>query len=133
VARNGVQRSHHLAALIAQLSLGDLLIRQTVDIRAKPPGLDRRSMGERSERDVSAHEPVPSNGSQLADRDPVSRHVEAVSRILHRVADALRYRGLIDTSVVIDLERVAPDALPSEIAIAAVTLAELAAGPEPLA
>ncbi len=54
-------------------------------------------------------------------------------RILHRVADALRYRGLIDTSVVIDLERVAPDALPSEIAIAAVTLAELAAGPEPLA
>lgn len=38
-------------------------------------------------------------------------------------------RGLIDTSVVIDLERVAPDALPPQIAIAAVTLAELAAGP----
>jgi predicted nucleic acid-binding protein len=38
-------------------------------------------------------------------------------------------RGLIDTSVVIDLDRVAPEALPSEIAIAAVTLAELAAGP----
>ena len=37
--------------------------------------------------------------------------------------------GLIDTSVVIDLERVAPDELPAEIAIAAVTLAELAAGP----
>ena len=38
-------------------------------------------------------------------------------------------RGLIDTSVVIDLERVAPDTLPPEIAIATVTLAELAAGP----
>ncbi len=38
-------------------------------------------------------------------------------------------RGLIDTSVVIDLERVAPTHLPVEIAIAAVTLAELAAGP----
>ena len=40
-----------------------------------------------------------------------------------------RCRGLIDTSVVIDLERVAPDTLPPEIAIATVTLAELAAGP----
>lgn len=38
-------------------------------------------------------------------------------------------RGLIDTSVVIDIERVVPDDLPAEIAIAAVTLAELAAGP----
>lgn len=38
-------------------------------------------------------------------------------------------RGLIDTSVVIDLERVAASALPDELAIAAVTLAELAAGP----
>jgi len=45
------------------------------------------------------------------------------------VADPPGPRGLIDTSVVIDLERVAPDALPSELAIAAVTLAELAAGP----
>jgi predicted nucleic acid-binding protein len=45
------------------------------------------------------------------------------------VADRPALRGLIDTSVVIDIERVAPDALPSEMAIAAVTLAELAAGP----
>jgi predicted nucleic acid-binding protein len=45
------------------------------------------------------------------------------------VADASAERGLVDTSVIIDLERVPPDALPSEIAIAAVTLAELAAGP----
>jgi len=50
-------------------------------------------------------------------------------RIRPRVADPPSARGLIDTSVVIDLERVAPDALPSEIAIAAVTVAELAAGP----
>jgi predicted nucleic acid-binding protein len=38
-------------------------------------------------------------------------------------------RGIIDTSVVIDLERIDPDALPSELAISVVTLAELAAGP----
>lgn len=38
-------------------------------------------------------------------------------------------RGLIDTSVVIELERVAANDLPLELAIAAVTLAELAAGP----
>lgn len=38
-------------------------------------------------------------------------------------------RGIIDTSVVIDLDRVAPDALPTELAVSAVTLAELAAGP----
>jgi predicted nucleic acid-binding protein len=38
-------------------------------------------------------------------------------------------RGLIDTSVVIDLEQIDPADLPSEIAISAITLAELAAGP----
>ena len=38
-------------------------------------------------------------------------------------------RGIIDTSVVIDLPRIVADELPSEIAITAVTLAELAAGP----
>jgi predicted nucleic acid-binding protein len=38
-------------------------------------------------------------------------------------------RGLIDTSVVIDLERVAAAELPEELAVSAVTLAELAAGP----
>jgi predicted nucleic acid-binding protein len=45
------------------------------------------------------------------------------------VADEPALRGLIDTSVVIDLERVVPDTLPPELSIAAVTLAELAAGP----
>lgn len=38
-------------------------------------------------------------------------------------------RGLIDTSVVIELERLDPRSLPGEIAISALTLAELAAGP----
>jgi len=38
-------------------------------------------------------------------------------------------RGLLDTSVVIDLDRIDFDRLPEESAIAAVTVAELAAGP----
>jgi predicted nucleic acid-binding protein len=45
------------------------------------------------------------------------------------VGDPPPLRGLIDTSVVIDLEHVAADDLPAEMAIAAVTQAELAAGP----
>ena len=38
-------------------------------------------------------------------------------------------RGIVDTSVVIDLERIEPAELPAEMAISAVSLAELAAGP----
>ena len=38
-------------------------------------------------------------------------------------------RGLIDTSVVIDLEKLDPAQLPSEVAVSALTMAELAAGP----
>jgi predicted nucleic acid-binding protein len=45
------------------------------------------------------------------------------------VAERGHARGIIDTSVVIDLGRVTPGQLPQELAIAAVTLAELAAGP----
>lgn len=45
------------------------------------------------------------------------------------VAEPRHVRGVIDTSVVIDLGRVDPADLPSEIAVSAVTLAELAAGP----
>jgi len=37
--------------------------------------------------------------------------------------------GLLDTSVVIDLENTVPDGLPDQVAISALTLAELAAGP----
>jgi predicted nucleic acid-binding protein len=45
------------------------------------------------------------------------------------VVESRHTRGLIDTSVVIDLGRVDPADLPAEIAVSAVTLAELAAGP----
>ena len=54
---------------------------------------------------------------------PFSTSVQA------RVAEPRHRRGLVDTSVVIDLGRVDPADLPAEIAISAVTLAELAAGP----
>ena|SRR5947207_2814676 len=51
------------------------------------------------------------------------------NRIRTRVPERRHARGLIDTSVVIDLGRVDPADLPDEIAVSAVTLAELAAGP----
>jgi predicted nucleic acid-binding protein len=38
-------------------------------------------------------------------------------------------QGLIDTSVVIDLDHIEPTRLPSELAISTLTMAELAAGP----
>lgn len=40
-----------------------------------------------------------------------------------------RRRGLVDTSVVIDLGRLDEAALPEELAVSAITMAELAAGP----
>ena len=45
------------------------------------------------------------------------------------VAEPRPPRGLIDTSVVIDLPDIDLSLLPAEVAISAVTLAELAAGP----
>ncbi len=45
------------------------------------------------------------------------------------MAERRHPRGLIDTSVVIDLEQLAADVLPLELAVSAVTMAELAAGP----
>lgn len=38
-------------------------------------------------------------------------------------------RGLLDTSVVVDLEALDPGRLPAELAVSAITFAELAAGP----
>lgn len=38
-------------------------------------------------------------------------------------------RGILDTSVIIDLERIEPSQLPIEVAVSAITMAELAAGP----
>jgi predicted nucleic acid-binding protein len=49
--------------------------------------------------------------------------------MLRSVVDSRHERGLLDTSVLIDLERLDPSSLPRELAISAVTLAELAAGP----
>jgi predicted nucleic acid-binding protein len=46
-----------------------------------------------------------------------------------RVRDPLRSRGIVDTSVLIDLHAIDTALLPAELAISAVTLAELAAGP----
>jgi predicted nucleic acid-binding protein len=45
------------------------------------------------------------------------------------VADRRRARGLIDTSVVIDLEVLDVERLPREMAVSVMTMAELAAGP----
>jgi len=45
------------------------------------------------------------------------------------VADQRHARGLIDTSVIIDLESIDPYDLPAELAVSAVSMAELAAGP----
>jgi predicted nucleic acid-binding protein len=45
------------------------------------------------------------------------------------VVEQRRPRGLIDTSVVIDLEVIDPADLPVELVVSAVSMAELAAGP----
>ena len=46
------------------------------------------------------------------------------------MAETARPRqGLLDTSVVIDLDQLDPSELPVEVAVSAVTMAELAAGP----
>ena len=43
--------------------------------------------------------------------------------------DSRHARGLIDTSVIIDLEQIEQADLPLELAVSAITIAELAAGP----
>jgi len=45
------------------------------------------------------------------------------------VPDRRHPRGLIDTSAVIEIEQISANALPTEIAVSTITLAELAAGP----
>jgi len=59
----------------------------------------------------------------------VSTSTKCSTRASRRVISGRRERGLLDTSVIIDLERIDADLLPVEVAISAVTLAELAAGP----
>lgn len=46
-----------------------------------------------------------------------------------RVAEQRPPRGLIDTSVVVDFEAIDPATLPFEVAVSAISMAELAAGP----
>lgn len=50
------------------------------------------------------------------------------TKLLSRVSDRLE-AGLLDTSVVIDLQDIDPTRLPAAMAISAITLAELTAGP----
>jgi hypothetical protein len=50
-------------------------------------------------------------------------------RILRPVPEPRSERGLLDTSVVIDLERIDAASLPAEVTVSALTMAELAAGP----
>lgn len=45
------------------------------------------------------------------------------------MAELRHARGLVDTSVVIDLDLIDPERLPRELSVSAITLAELAAGP----
>jgi predicted nucleic acid-binding protein len=55
--------------------------------------------------------------------------IDSSTRIRRLVAEHRRGRGLIDTSVLIDLGLIDPETLPDEMAISAVSVAELAAGP----
>lgn len=50
-----------------------------------------------------------------------------LTRTSHRVAETKS--GLLDTSVVIDLDIIEPSALPGAVSVSAVTMAELSAGP----
>jgi predicted nucleic acid-binding protein len=54
--------------------------------------------------------------------------MQSSTRTPNHVVESRR-RGLIDTSVVIDLDHVEAGQLPIEMAVSAVTMAELAAGP----
>lgn len=47
----------------------------------------------------------------------------------HPVGEFRPAQGLLDTSVVIDIESVDPTMLPRQVAVSAITMAELAAGP----
>lgn len=59
----------------------------------------------------------------------VTTWTPASTRTRLRVAEQRRAQGLLDTSVIVDLERLDPSLLPVESAVSAITMAELAAGP----
>lgn len=55
--------------------------------------------------------------------------MHGLTRNLCPVPDRRPARGILDTSVIIDLESIEPSRLPLEIAVSSITMAELAAGP----
>lgn len=55
--------------------------------------------------------------------------IRGLARTLYPMLDRRPARGILDTSVVIDLEHIEPSRLPIEVAVSAITMAELAAGP----
>ena len=64
---------------------------------------------------------------RFVDQDPTPRAWDKKKP----VADGQRrLRGLLDTSVVIDIELLSPADLPVELAVSAITMAELATGPQ---
>jgi predicted nucleic acid-binding protein len=66
--------------------------------------------------------------STITGCEPTSTQIS--TRTLSHVPEpSRRSRGLLDTSVVVALERVEPQLLPDEPALSALTLAELVAGP----
>src|SRR5207245_11252230 len=76
-------------------------------------------------------QPSPSSRARRSStlRGSEPRWTRSSTSIHGHVAEPRHQRGLIDTSVVIDLGRIDAADLPYEIAVSAVTLAELAAGP----
>ncbi|GEM_PF-3264547 len=54
--------------------------------------------------------------------------MKSLRRVLALVPDVRPLRGLLDTSVVVELEQIEVTSLPIEVAISAITMAELAAG-----
>src|SRR3954463_7107085 len=55
--------------------------------------------------------------------------MRGLARTFYPMPDRRPARGILDTSVVIDLEHIEPSRLPVEVAVSAITMAELAAGP----
>jgi hypothetical protein len=55
--------------------------------------------------------------------------MKLLRRALTPVPDARLPRGLLDSSVVVELEQIEVTSLPIEVAISAITMAELSAGP----
>ena len=73
---------------------------------------------------------MPSSRAHLRSTSPscVPILMKSLRKALGRVPDERPPRGLLDTSVVLELEQTEVASLPIEVAISAITMAELAAG-----